>query len=364
MATITRSAARQGRGQESGNAGVVPSRVDPATARPFTLEQELEPFGHWVGGPIWVPPKDASSAMAETMLGRSSLFDSKQKSWAAVVEQHRASFTQVREIELHEASIRLPKGKLFVTVLPQDRFHEITDAVPACVRTRLDEFLDGPGKQAGVKVYYLKPLCVEYGDELMLTSRQDLMAAITQVQDEVFAEYRRLYRRRLPQIALVTAANLALTIPRIVLSYRMRRRQRAVEAYQARLEFERRKTALRAKRVHGRCRTNGCSFDDMLALTNPLKPRDVIEQYSIEQQLSQAKRNQLFQLAAGGVPWFVSLAISVSWVAKVALSLGTLLAPPVLVCDPVFVAEMPDSRGTLLKIGHFDIVGGVMHVEI
>ena len=36
----------------------------------------------------------------------------------------------------------------------------------------------------------------------------------------------------------------------------------------------------------------------------------------------------------------------------------------VAVCDPAFVAEMPDAPGELLKIGHFDEVGGVTHVEI
>ena len=41
-----------------------------------------------------------------------------------------------------------------------------------------------------------------------------------------------------------------------------------------------------------------------------------------------------------------------------------LWTPPVVVCDPAFVAEMPGARGVLLKIGHFDEVGGVTHVEI
>ena len=38
--------------------------------------------------------------------------------------------------------------------------------------------------------------------------------------------------------------------------------------------------------------------------------------------------------------------------------------PPIVVCDPAFVAEMPGSRGVVLKIGHFDEVAGVTHVEI
>jgi hypothetical protein len=35
-----------------------------------------------------------------------------------------------------------------------------------------------------------------------------------------------------------------------------------------------------------------------------------------------------------------------------------------MVCDPAFVAELPEKPGVLLKIGHFDEVGGVTHVEI
>jgi hypothetical protein len=95
---------------------VFPSVVDPATAEPFTLEQELKPFGAWVGEPIWVPPKDASKELAETMLRETRPFASRQKRWAAVERKHRSDFTQVREIDLFQASIRLPKGRFFVTV--------------------------------------------------------------------------------------------------------------------------------------------------------------------------------------------------------------------------------------------------------
>jgi hypothetical protein len=38
--------------------------------------------------------------------------------------------------------------------------------------------------------------------------------------------------------------------------------------------------------------------------------------------------------------------------------------PPLMVCDPAFVAELPDFRGMLHKIGHFDEIGGVTHIEI
>ncbi len=66
---------------------VFPSVVDPATAEPFTLEQELKPFGAWVGDPIWVPPKDASETLAETMLRETRPFTSKHKRWAVGREE-------------------------------------------------------------------------------------------------------------------------------------------------------------------------------------------------------------------------------------------------------------------------------------
>src|SRR5262245_28823732 len=81
---------------------VTPSIVDPASAEPFTLEQELKPFGAWAGDPIWVPPKDSSKEMAETMLRQSRAFASREQRWATVVEKHRNDFTQVRELDLFE----------------------------------------------------------------------------------------------------------------------------------------------------------------------------------------------------------------------------------------------------------------------
>ncbi|MGI9428158.1 MAG: hypothetical protein ACR2NM_05840 [Bythopirellula sp.] len=340
---------------------VSPSVVDPNTATPFTLEQELAPFGRWVHDPIWVPPKDTSIEMAETMLSETRPFTSKDKRWAAVIQKHRADFTQVREFDLFQASIRLPKGRFFVSVTEQQDFDQISDVIPNCVQTRLDEFLAGPGKQQGVKVYYLKPLCVEVGDDLILTTDEDVVAAVEQIQDEVFAEYRRLARYRRPLNALVSAGNLLLAPPRGFVRYVLQRRQRAIDAYQAQLEFKRRKVALGAMRTYQKCRTTACSFDDMLELTNPLDRTDVIEQYCIEEELSQAKRAQLLRLAAGTVPWFVALSLSVSFATSVAMALAT---PPVVVCDPAFVAEMPGSPGVLLKIGHFDEVAGVTHIEI
>jgi len=343
---------------------VRPSIVDPAIAEPFTLDQELKPFGGWVGDPIWVPPKDASATMAETMLRESRPLTSREKRWAAVVKKHRSDFTQVRELDLFEASIRLPQGKFFVTVTEQKDFDKITDPIPGCVKTRLEEFLSGPGQKRGAKVYYLKPLAVELGDQLILTTREDLTAAITKIQEEVFAAYQRkaLYRR--PLQALVGAVDLGLAIPRGLVNYVVGRRKKAIDAYHARLEFKRRKLALDAAKAHQKCRTDECSFDEMLGLTSPLERTDVIEQYCVEQELSAAKRAQLLRMAAGTVPWFVTLSLAGLAAAHVVSLTILWCTPPVIVCDPAFVAEMPGSRGVLLKIGHFDEVDGIMHVEI
>ena len=340
---------------------VSPSVVDPAIAEPFTLEQELQPFGAWVGNPIWVPPKDESKTMAETMLRESRPFASKEKRWASVVEKHRTDFTQVREFDLFQASIRLPQGKFFVTVTEQKDFDKITDTIPNCVQTRLEEFLSGPGMKRGAKVYYLKPLCVELGDELILTTREDLTAAINKVQDDVFREYRSLALYRRPLQAMVAAANLGLAMPSAVMKYATDRKQKPIEAYHAQLEFKRRKLAFDAARTLRKCRTDGCTFDEMLELTTPLKREDVIEQYCIEQELSRTKRDQLLKIAAGSIPWFVALSLTISYITSLTIVVAT---PPIVVCDPAFVVEMPGTGGVVLKIGHFDEVAGVTHVEI
>ena len=340
---------------------VLPSILDPAFAEPFTLDQELQPFGAWVGNPIWVPPKDGRAAMSETMLQETRPFAGREARWNAVIKKHRSDFTQVRELDLFEASIRLPKGKFFVTVTEREHFDKITDVIPSCVQTRLDEFMDGPGKKPGVKVYYLKPLCVEMGDDLILTTRDDLMAAINKVQDEVFAEYRRLALYRRPLQAMTAAINLGLAGPRALVQYAVNRKQRAIAAYHAKLEFQRRKLALSVAQNFRKVRTSGCTFDETLELTTPLDRFDVIEQFCIEQELSRAKRDQLVCLAAGTIPWFVALSLTISYVSAMAMVVST---PPIVVCDPAFVAEMPGSPGVLLKIGHFDEVGGVTHIEI
>ena len=298
--------------------------------------------------------------MAETMLAQSSPFISKGKRWSRVVDKHRENFTQVREIDLYKASIRLPKGKFFVTVTEQKDFDRITDTVPACVQTRLDEFLAGPGKRHGVKVFYLKPLCVEVGDDLILTDKQDVMDAITKIQDEVFAEYRWRYLCRLPKTLVISAVNIALALPRSIVSSHIARQKRKVDQLHAKLEFERRKLALRTAGTHRKFRTDGCTYDEILALTNPLERADVIEQFGVQNDLSRAKRDRMILLAAGTVPWFVALSIAATYVMVAAMS----TAAPVAVFDPAFVAEMPGAKGEVLKIGHFDEVGGVTHVEI
>jgi hypothetical protein len=340
---------------------VSPSIVDPARAEPFTLEQELTPFGAWVGESIWVPPKNSADIFAETMLRETGPFASRASRWQAVEQKHRRDFTHVREFDLFQASIRLPQGKFFVTVTEQKDFDKITDPIPACVQTRLEEFLNGPGKKWGTKVYYLKPLCVEVGDELLLTTREDLQAAVKKVQDEAFAAYRSLALVGRPMQALVAAANASLALPRALMKYSVERRQKAIAAHYAHYEFERRKLALKTAETHRQLRTNGCTFDEILELTTPLKREEVIEHYCEENKLSTASREQLLSIAAGSMPWFVALSLTISYISYTTLGL---LMPPIVVCDPAFVAEMPDARGVLLKIGHFDQVGGVTHVEL
>jgi hypothetical protein len=66
-------------------------------------------------------------------------------------------------------------------------------------------------------------------------------------------------------------------------------------------------------------------------------------------------------MAAGTLPWFVALTLTAQFISTVVM---IVTAPPIVVCDPAFVAEMPGSRGVVLKIGHFDEVAGVTHVEI
>lgn len=331
---------------------------------PFTLEQELETFARWTGNPVWVPPKRAATKLARTMLAASFLPGTRERRWAAVLEKHRDEFTQVREIELSRASIRLPKGRLLMSVTERDRFHTITDDIPACVQTRLDEFLAGPGKREGVKVWYLKPLCIEDGTRLIFTSRESVQGAIRRIQDEVFAEYRRLFVADLPRRLFDGAVDAALAVPRAIVSAAVARKKRAVEAYHAKLEFERRKLALRAATLHRNTFGSDCSFDEMLSLTSTLEPAAVVRQYAVENELSAAECDRLVAIAEGTLPWFVTFSLATAFVLELTASLAITSTPAIVTCDPAFVAELPENPGVLLKIGHFDEIDGVTHVEI
>ena len=327
----------------------------------YSPDQELQLFAKWTSESIWVPPKDNSTQLAMSMLNQFSPFTSKEVCWDAMVKEHRSKFTQVREIELPKPSIRLPQGRLFVSVTERKDFDKIDDPIPNCVRTRLEEFLSSEGMKRGAKVYYLKPLCVESDQQLIFTTREQLNAAIAQIQDEVFAEYRRMYLGHRAQQAATRVIDMGLAIPRWYVKRFLNRKKREIDDYHAKLEYERRQRALLATQAFHENRTTGCTFDEMLALLDPPEREDVIEQYVRENELSNFNR-QTFLLAsavtAATLPWFVALSVGIAKAVTVAM------AASVVVCDPVFVAEIPDCEGALFKIGHFDEVDGVMHVEI
>ena len=326
-----------------------------------TPNQELKHFGDWVGDSIWVPPKDTSHELSKSILNRFGPFASKETSWKAVVKQHRSEFTQVRQFELPQASIRLPKGRLFVAITERKDFDSIEEKIPACVQTRLDEFLDGLGKKRGVKVYYLKPLCVESGNELIFTTAQEIDDSIKQVQDDVFREYRRRLPLHLLRRVSVELVDAALAVPRTFLKLILKRKKREIESFHSRLEFERRRRAMEAVRMYNRCRADKCTFDEVENLTSTPDREEVIEHYVQKNELSRIDR-EMFKIASStSLPWFATLSLATYKLAAIAL---TSARTSVSLCDPVFVAEMPGARGKLLKIGHFDEVDGVMHVEI
>lgn len=339
---------------------ITPSIVPADSKVPFTLDQELEVFGKWSGQPIFVPPQNASSRFARYLLSRYGLFSSRQTCWSALFAEYGSQFQQVREIQMSKASIRLPQGKLFVSITPREQFDQIEEKVPSCVLTRLQEFLDGPGKGPGVKVYYLKPLCIEVGDKLIFTSRTEIDAAISLIQNEVFSHYNKLYAFYRPAAICRQALSQLAQIPVDLYKFFERRRQRIIDAYQAKLEFQRRKLALRACKTHQKLRTDGCTFDEMLDLTNPLQRTDVVTQYCSEQQYSIETRNRILKGGLLSMPWFVILAVGIANIPTITVS----LAPPMVMCDPAFVAEFPEAPGVLMKIGHFDIVGGIPHIEL
>ena len=328
--------------------------------QPHTPQQDLEIFGTCIGKPTWVPPKESSAELAKSMLNSFGHAATKSEAWQGTVKAHRSQFTEVREIELPRASIRLPQGRLFVTVTQQANFAQIEEVIPPCVQTRLDEFLAGPGKQRGVKVYYLKPLCVEVGNELIFTTREELDGAIEQIQTEVFDEYRRRYLgHRVRRLAIGTL-DASLAIPRAILKYYVNRKKREIDAYHAKLEFERRKRALKAVRTRKKYRKDECTFDEILALTNPPERKDVIDHYVKDNVFSDVDRELFLLASTAALPWFATLSLAAFKLLAVSLATGA----SVTVCDPAFVAEMPGRKGKLLKIGHFDEVDGVTHVEI
>lgn len=340
--------------------------TDESSIRPenqFDLEEHWKRFGNWSSKPIWVPPKNVSAQMAASMLESNGPFASKDDRWNSVVAKHRDGFTQVRQVNLDNASIRLPKGKLYVSVTERKDFDSISDEIPASVQTRLEEFLDGPGSRYGVKVSYLKPLCIELDDKLYFTSRKDIDAAIQTIRDEVFANYDRRWLLYYGRRAVAATMYAALFLPRELSRVAISRRNKMIDDYHSKLEFQRRRIALRAAKLHGRTRTDGCSYDEMLALTNPLDRRDVAKQYGVENQFSEAKREQLVRLAAGHLPWFTALSMGLTYLASVVSTAMVTGASSVAVCDPAFVAEFPDQPGVLVNIGHFDKIAGVRHIE-
>lgn len=333
--------------------------VAETDSSPHTPEQELTHFGSWASEPIWVPPSDSSSEIAKSMLNRFGLFASKAECWQAMIREHREKFTQVRKLELPRASIRLPEGQVFVTVTERERFHEIEDPIPPSVQTRLEEFLAGRGKQRGVKVYYLKPLCVEIGNELVFTTEAELREAIEKIQAEVFAAFRRHYLPHRARRLVVSLLDASLAIPRSTFKFFIERKKREIAAYHSKLEFVRRQRALEALRCRQHYHADDCTFEDILSLTPTLERSDVIDHYVEEKSLAHRDK-KMFLLASGEtLPWFLALSIVAYKLATISLTTAS-----VAVVDPVFVAEMPNSKGQLLKIGHFDEVDGIMHVEI
>ena len=350
-----------------------PIAAESVLGTPFTLDQELEPFARWAGRSLWVPPKDRAAELAASMLTsttwpRSSRTpQGRRANWEAALAEHRGDFTHVREIEMHKASIRLPKGKLLVAITEQDRFDSITDTVPACVQTRLDEFLDGPGRRPGVKVFYLKPLCIEVGTKLFFTTRESVEAVIDSLQEKAFAEYRRRFLADLPRRVVDGAADAVLAAPRALVAAYLARQKRLLDAHHAKLEFERRKAALVAATTHRESFRSSCACGDMLGLMSQLDETEVIRHYARENELSAAEFDQLVQIAAGTLPWFVGFSLASAFVMSIAATVTAKTAvttSTVAVCDPAFVAEMPDAPGVLFKIGHFDEIDGVTHVEI
>lgn len=340
-------------------------RPSPVSSEPFSLDQELTLFGRWTSEPILVPPRDCSRELADSMLQHSSPREPFEKRWKDLAQRLPKQFAQVREIDIAQDSIRLPKGRLYVTVTEKKDFDTITDVVPACVQTRLEEFLAGPGQRPGVRVYYLKPLCIEDENRLIFTTAAELQEAIAAIQAQVLQQCR---RRMVPHYLMKYVRGLidgCTAPPQKALKYFWERKKRAIDVYQMKMEFERRKTVMEALQIRKQCRTDDCSFEEFLSVTRAANRNEVVWRFALERQMNARQfKNLVFSSTEVALPWFITLSCSISAAASLAAQLGALLAPPVLVCDPVFVAELPEARGQLLKIGHFDEIDGVMHVEI
>lgn len=209
-------------------------------------------------------------------------------------------------------------------------------------------------------MYYLKPLCIEVNDQLIFTQRTEIDQAIALIQGEVFRAYRRMYLAHRAYHHSRDALRVMTAIPRGILSYIDQRRQRMIDAYQAKLEFQRRKLAFRTANAHRRCRSHGCTFDEVLDLTNPLVREDVVEQYCLEKKIAKATRDQILRGGLLSMPWFVALSAGIAYLPSLTIT----FAPPLIVCDPAFVAEFSDRPGILMKIGHFDEIAGVPHIEL
>ena len=328
--------------------------------QPHTPDQELQHFGDWVGDPIWVPPKDNSEELAKSMLNRFGRKVPEEERWKATIREHRSKFTQVRRFELPRASIRLPKGQLYVTVTEQKNFHTIEEEIPKSVQMRLDEFLEDHGHKPGVKVYYLKPLCIEVGNELIFTTQEEVDKAVADIRTEVFEMYRRMYPWHLARTIGVGMCDAALAVPRTMLNLFLNRKKRKIDMVHAQAEFERRKRAMKALKYRKNYRTDRCSFEDVLSMTTTPDRKDVIDYYVEENSFSEIDRQLFLMASAVALPWFAALSLAAYQMAMVSVTSATTVA----VCDPAFVAEMPREKGKLLKIGHFDEVDGVMHVEI
>lgn len=329
---------------------------DPATG-PHHPDQELEVFCKWSSQSIYVPPKDGSKEIAKEMLSKSKLLTKRDELWKNANRKFRDQFTHVREIELRRASIRLPKGRVFVTVTDEKDFGQIEDPIPDCVKTRLEEFQSRIGDDSGIKIYYLKPLCVEVGNELIFTTQEQLDSTMAELRAETMAEFRKLLPAHVAKQLVTVLPKLLLGAPRKLLSAFFGRKKQFIESYQARLEFERRKRAWEAKQFRKSYRTDPCEYTEILDLTDPPRTEDVLAHYAEEKKLS-LMTHQIYLIAiAASLPWFLTAVALAN-----AVAVGTVTT--VAVVDPVFVAEFPGSRGQLLKIGHFDEIDGVMHVEV